>query len=158
MMQQDFAIAAHREGLSIGREPQRSDYGRLMIDRGLVRRGLGRRIVFGAGIDPIANGRDLSLGERRLTKRHRRLEDCRNELDDEALFRRTGHESRSTSATGLEPGVRREIEVRLFRSGLMTAGAVLLENRLDVATECDRLGLWLLCLRRQLHDLYQHRT
>src|SRR5687768_1300556 len=157
-MQQNLAISADGERLTIGREAQRGDHGSLVIDRRLTRHNLGWRIVLGAGADPIANSRDVSRGERRLAHWHRRLHRSRDELDDETLFGRPGHKRRSAFTAGLEPGVRREIEVRLFQRGLMTTGAVLLENWLDIAAEFDRLGLWVLCLGRRLRDVYQHRT
>ena len=155
-MQQDFAIAAHRERLSIGREPQRGDHRRLVVDGGLARHHLGGRIVLRAGFDPIAKCRDIGRGERRQAKRHRRLHGCGDELDHEALFRRTGHERRSAFATGLEPGVGRQIEVRLFRSGLMATGAVLVEDGPDVTSEFDWVGpiLLRLRLRRRVRDPY----
>jgi len=62
-------------------------------------------------------------------------------LAPDAIQSRTGHERRSAFATGLEPGVRRQIEVRLFRSGLMATGAVLVEDRPDIAQVAGIVGM-----------------
>ena len=133
VMQQHFAVAAHGEKLAVGREAQRGDHGWLMVDRWLVGNALARRVVAGAGFDPIANQFDVGLRQGRRVERHRRFHLAGHVTDHETFGGGTGRECRSAIAAGAQTVIGGEIEAGGFQRGLVTSDTVLLQDRLDVA-------------------------
>ena len=76
-VQQHFVEAGDGQQRAVGRPIERRDHGRTAVNGRMLgvdgRRGIGRRVVFGAFFDPAADERDLAVGQRLLALRHRRF-------------------------------------------------------------------------------------